>query len=267
MVKDDLLKLAPMTEYQAPELPTLKEVKSELLEKVPKRWKSKAVMATAVGLFGATTLTGCGNVNGSFTPIENTGQPILAPSINRSRTYCSDLHFGGSGGAPIYVAHLTETDALNLIGQQFAAAGINLETALPRPRINAEDIHYELGNFGEAWGYGTMFPHYVEMQLFNEASGTGVVLIKNWSWWLGSRCTNDVRASIERRFLSEHGITVEIIFETGGEFSWWNNDLDWDEIWERVDAGGDFLTDEISEQLMILAEQNLISQITDLMNN
>ena len=270
-MKDDLLKLAPMTEYQAPELPTLNEAEPELLQKVPKRWKNKAVMATAVGLLGATALTGCGNSTGSFTPIEETGNPMPAPSISSARTYCSNLHHGGSIGNPIYVAHFTETDALNIINQQFLQAGIKLDEALPRPRINAENIHYEIGNWGEVWSSGTMFPNYLEVQLVHEDSGVGIVLIKNWYWWLGSPCTTDVRRSIEQRFLNEHGMNVEVIFETGEQLWSWGGqwDLDWDEIWTQMQNGieiTEIIGDEIRTELLKYAETSLTEQVDIIIN-
>jgi len=265
--KRDLLTLAPMEAYKAPDIPTLAKVKPASLQKVPNRWKNKAVIAVATGILGATTLTGCAAPIPSFTPVENTGEPIPAPDVNRLRAYCDisdSIHFGGASSAPIYVAYLTEQDALNLIGQQFAAAGISLEEALPRPRINAEDIH-----FGNEWDFwfrdvepgdsGTMFPNYVEMQLIDETSGTGIVLIKNWEWGRWS-CQESVQASIEQRFQREHGISVEVIFENGGEFGPGSRAPEG--VWDLYFEYG--VTDEVRDILLEQAEERLIEQVDDL---
>jgi len=236
--KDDLITLAPMENYNTPDLPTLTEGTSGLLKKVPSRWKNKAMIVASVSLLGITTLTGCG------------------PTV-----YCSDLHYGGSGGAPIYVAYMTEQEALNIVHAQFENAGINLIEVSPSNSIDASDIHYELGNFGSVHTEGVLFPNYVEMQLIDEGSEIGIVLVKNWSWWLESPCTVDVRESIEQRFLSEYGISVHVIFVEGGTFggirSW---EWDWEEISERVDAGGEMVDDETRYRLIELAEENLIEQ-------
>jgi len=135
-MKDDLLKLTPMTEYEAPELPTLKEVEPDVLVKVPKRWQSKAVMATAVGLFGATVLTGCnihqgvhhGGEGGAPIYVANpTENEVLGQIQNKSfldnRNYCQ-IHHGGFSGAPLYVAYLSEQEALGIIRQELERVGI-----------------------------------------------------------------------------------------------------------------------------------------------
>jgi len=268
MSRKDLLKLASMETYEAPELPTLTEAKPELLKKVPSRWKNKAVIATTVGLFGVATLVGCSSQAPSFTPIEDTGIPILASPSKRTVTYCSDLHFGGSGGAPIYVAYLTEQEALNIIGQQFFEAGLLLEEAMPRPRINASDIYYELGNFGEAWDEGSMFPNYVEMQFIDTDSEVGIVLVKDWSWWLGSSCTENIRESIKRRFQREHNLSVHVIFETGGELGWLSADRSWEEInalWDETSQEY-IISDEIRAELLEEAEALFVLQIQALID-
>ena len=268
MKVNDLIKLAPLENYQAPDLPQLVEAQPDLLKKVPSRWKAKAVIAVATGILGTTALTGCGSQIPSFTPIEYTGNPIPAPNVRASRIYCSDLHFGGSGGAPIYVAHLTEQEALNIIGQQFFQAGIFLEVAMPRPRINASDIYYELGNFGWAHTEGTMFPNYVEMQFIDEGSGVGIVLIKNWSWWLGSSCTTDIQASIERRFQREHGISVRVIFETGRGLGWWSEDWGLEEFdsWWDEETQTRLIPDDVRDPLLEQANENLAEQTQQLID-
>jgi len=267
--KDDLITLAPMENYNAPDLPTLVEGTSDLLKKVPSRWKSKAMMAATVSLFGVVTLTGCGSETPTGSPTMISNDPI-GPITNlspNSGIYCSDLHHGGEGGGPIYVAYMTEQEALNIVHAQFQNAGISLSEALPRHAIDASDIYYELGNFDEVLSSGTMFPNYIEMQFIDEGNQTGVVLVKNWSWGLGSECTVNVRESIEQRFLVEHDITVQVLFERGGSLSW---DTNWDleegdALWDD-ESQSYIISDEIREQLLEDAETRLAEQVQEIID-
>ena len=91
-----------MEDYEAPKLPTLEESKPELLKKVPLRWKRKAMAAAVgLGLLGTIPLSGC------------------------------DFHFGGAGGGPIYVAHFTEYDAMNIIQTRLEEHGLNFDSDVP----------------------------------------------------------------------------------------------------------------------------------------
>ena len=243
--ENNLLTLSPVENYEAPKIPTYQDEKPDLIKKVPARWKKKGIVAmAAIKALGVASLTGCTNQEPSFTPIADTGEATPAPSLGRSTVYCSDLHHGGSGGAPLYVAYLTEQEALNIIGQEFAQAGLNLNEALPRPRVNARDIYYELGNFGMAHTERTMFENYVEMQFIDEESGVGIVLINRWEWGIGWTCPTVVKESIEQRFQREHGISVHVIFEAGA--------------WDWVDAERSLLLE--------LAEERLTEQIEEVID-
>ena len=112
--EDDLLKLKPLKDYKAPELPTYKDDKPDLEKKTPLRWKSKAMIAVVSGLLGVTTLTGC------------------------SRHW---PHYGGAGGAPMYTVYLTEQEALKIIRTQLEHAGLNLDANPPN----------ETMTYGEGW--------------------------------------------------------------------------------------------------------------------
>ena len=101
-MRDNLLTLAPIEDYEVPKLPTLEKAEAELLKKMPSRWKKKAlVAAVGLGMFGAVSLTGC------------------------------DFHFGGAGGGPIYVAHFTEYDAMSIIQTRLEAYGLNFKDNVP----------------------------------------------------------------------------------------------------------------------------------------
>ena len=102
-IKDELLTLTPIEEYQAPSLPTYEDAKPDLKKIVPSRWKNKVMVA-------ATSLA-------LLTPLPLSG--------------CQCFHLGGAGPAPIYVVHLTEQEALVMIRNQLEAVGLNFSDEVP----------------------------------------------------------------------------------------------------------------------------------------
>ncbi|MCL2874514.1 MAG: hypothetical protein FWE29_06265 [Defluviitaleaceae bacterium] len=88
--KDILLSLNPVKSYVPPKIPTLSEIQdnTELLKKLPLRWKNNARIITFLGIMGAgaVTLSACANF----------GRP--------------NIHHGGAGFSPIYVTHPTEQE-------------------------------------------------------------------------------------------------------------------------------------------------------------
>jgi len=277
MKRDDLLTvdistLAPMEDYQAPKFPTYKDEKPNLAKKVPARWKGKGIIATATGLLSAAALTGCGMTQptaSTTTEPAMTELPIpIAPPLVMEPHYCSNLHHGGSGGAPLYVAYLTEQEALGIIRNQLEAAGLSLTEVSPRS-VTIDDVYTELGNFGHAHTTFRAIENDIQMHLINEENEMGIVVVPDWSWWLESECTVEVRDRITQRFLHEHGISVHILFDTGAAVSWWDGDWEWEDIWDD-ETGTYVLDDEIQTHAREragekLAEQvqNFISQLRD----
>jgi len=74
------------------------------------------LIAATIGLLGTTALTCC-------AVFENT--------IPEHPIYCRSIHHGGAGGGPIYVAHLTEQEALTIIRDQLEEVGLNLNEVQP----------------------------------------------------------------------------------------------------------------------------------------
>ena len=132
--KHDLLSLCPVSSYAAPAYPTKIDAggDSALLKKLPSRWQ-KGAAAACVGLMGAAALTGC---------------PPPWP------------HGGGSGGAPMYVAHLTEQEALAVIRPLLEAAGLVFGAPPAVPYIV-----YIIG-----WGA-------VGIELFDQGKNVGIALL------------------------------------------------------------------------------------------
>ena len=162
MNKEDLLTLTPVTDYQAPDLPTFATVKPEILKRMPSRWRNKTLVAT-VGLLGIAALAGC-SVNEEIPQLESQYQGEYSlGQINRTEPHelVVGLHFGGFGGAPIYVAHLTEQEVREFILTNLTAAGLNFDESMERYFVAAAE-------FG-----GTYFDH------FDSERRVGII---NLSW-------------------------------------------------------------------------------------
>jgi len=243
--KNSLLTLTPMEKYEAPQLPTYAGDLPNFERKIPRRWKNKAVIATAVGILGATALTGC-------SVIEN-----LRSNDN---FYCSDLHHGGAGGAPIYVVSITEQEALEMIRYQLANVGVNLvEPSFPKTAM-IDDVYIEIGDHGEVYDVRPMFSNEIGMQLVDEENSIGIVL-RGWWRHLESSCTIGVHERVEQRFLREHDLSsVGVFFRTshGTRFDAdeiWN--LDDDELYELENYDESFI------RARSQAERDLNRQIQD----
>ena len=97
LTKVNLLTLAPMEDYQTPDLPTYQDTKPDLSKKIPTRWKNKAMIAaTSLTLLSTIPLSSC----------------------------IPGLHHGGAGGAPMYVVQLTEQEAIEIIRAQLEETGL-----------------------------------------------------------------------------------------------------------------------------------------------
>ena len=240
MCKDDLLTLIPIIEYQAPDLPTLEKAEAELLKKMPSRWKKKALIAAAAGILGTTALTGC-------SVIEN---------ITPNRTiYCPDLHHGGAGGGPIYIVHLTEQEAVELIRNQLAEVGLNLNEVSPTRAVTINDVYVDSEWDGEVF---RVFRDDVGMQLLDEENQVGVVAVnRSWDWGLGSACTIETSQRIVDSFLDEHGTQVGVFFRRSEWVGWFDGGDDEVSEEEKVEAR-ERIEDHLTEQV-----QNFIAQLRE----
>lgn len=161
--KAALLRVTPVAAYQTPKLPTYEGDRPNLEQKVPRRWKNK-VMAAGAGLLTVTTLAGCETpptTDPEITPL----LPSEVTSWSGWKNHDCRMHHGGAGGGPIYVAYLTEQEALGIIRGQLEAAGLKFDDALPNYRVEIDDSAY----FGEI--------HHIGLGLFNEENKLGISII------------------------------------------------------------------------------------------
>ena len=251
--KEDLLTLEPMESYKAPELPTYTDAKPNLEQKIPRRWQSKAVNAAIIGVLGTAALSGCGNGLVEQGVIQRNG--ITSPRAQMQTYYCQNLHHGGAGGAPIYVAYNTEQEVLGMIRNRFGAAGLNFREVSPPLSVTIDDVYTELGNFGHVHTTFRAVEDDIYLHLINEATGVGLVVVPNWFWWPGSPCEVEVQARITQRFLLEHGINVYVFFDRGKGVHYWERGVWEDDEWHELDM------DEVTEQAYVQAQELMGEQI------
>ena len=243
MESKNILTLTPLGDYEAPKLPTYSDAKLNLEKKIPHRWKNRALIAMTAGLLGTTALTGC-SVSQNVEP---------APTI-----YCPDLHYGGAGGGPLYVVHLTEQEALEMIRNQLEEVGLNLNEVLSPYNVIVEGIYEEGFDGGEPH---RLFQNGIEMHLLDEENEIGIVTHR-WGWALDGTCTIETNERIVQRFLDEHDILVGVFFRGRIHIGWDDNGRDLeeyeDEIAQAMISLENELTDQIQDFIAQLREEDII---------
>jgi len=257
--KNDLLTLAPMEEYQAPDLPTLEESEPEFLKKLPSRWKNKAMTAAMTGLFGVNMLSGCGNTLRDYQSAGNeptlegnrTVNDSIPYAMPNDRIVCPDLHWGGAGESPMYVVYLTEQEALELIRNELAEVGLNLNEISPSRSITVDGVYVE-----DEWDgdYFRILQDDIEMQMLDEDGEIGVSVISRfWDWGLDTTCTIETSERIVQTFLEDQDVSVGVFF---------NRSLDAWGTWDE-EKGVSVLSEEEEAELRARIEDELITQVQE----
>ena len=216
-IKNDLLQLTPMESYNTPDLPTLAKGTPDLSKKVPSRWKSKVMVAAVAGLLGTTALAGCDDYQ---------------------------MHYGGAAMAPLYVAYLTEQEALGIVRSQLEEAGLNF---VDLPIEWSLTVSFDRGD------------EQVGVDLFDEDNRLAIMLI-NLGEQVGWRelWYDRVHRSLEEGFSSEYFDTVYVLFSDTEQWE------DWDEEEnesQRIEAHGrieESLLKDIQELIHQLREDGVI---------
>ena len=112
-----------MTTYKEPDLPTFEEQKPDLAKKVPKSWKSKAVIGATISILGIGVFGAHQHLKSNTIPESCGVEEWWGTLSNYQYNLCIRSHHGGAFG-PIYVAHLTEQEAFRIIIERLEAVGI-----------------------------------------------------------------------------------------------------------------------------------------------
>ena len=227
----DLLSLAPLEEYKKPIIPTYKDEKPDLMKKMPARWKNKAIAATAMGLLGTATLSSC--VNTTQSDLSNW-------SVLEDHQYCW-MHHGGGGAAPLYVAYLTEQEAIGIIRAELEAVGIEFAENSTSYSIKIDDTE-EGGRV-----------HNMEANLVNEEHNIAISIaapndfhIPFWRFEM-----DEIAGQIEAEFAKNHPHLAMGLF---------CNPSSWVGSWDWYDDEDDAVTDEEKKEARQRLEANLIAQ-------
>jgi len=184
---DCLLNLKPVKKYRIPKYPVYMQAydNPELLKKLPSRWQNNAKVIGCLSVMGVLTMTGCSQI---FGPGPGPGPGSGACSK------CGFSHFGGSGGAPIYVVYLTEQEALTLIRTKAETEGLSLNSEPPDYKVNV-------------WWQE------VGLDLYNEEKDVAVALVgpkeSGWHWCAQSK---DMAAEARKEFAKlETSTTIGVL--------------------------------------------------------
>ena len=170
---ESLLRIGPVEEYCAPEIPKLEETRDKvaLLKKLPSRWQKNAKVVACIGLAGALTLSGCAHyLRSQYNAVDNIthSQESGYEAFQNQEEFdlVVRLH-GGGAGSLFYVVHMTEQEVIGIIRNLLEAAGLNFDADPP-------DYIVDFVDSGLARGLPTH-----DIELFDEERG---VAISHISW-------------------------------------------------------------------------------------
>ena len=201
------------------------------------------------GFFIVTLLAGCGDVANEqmeylqlseIVPQEN----LVATRSQMQLHYCSERYSSLHRLNESYHAFVPEQLVHDMVRNQFETAGLSLHELSQPLSVVIDDVYTELLDYEAMWSGEASTPMRVEgvdpyrtlsddiyLHFIDEATGIGLVFILNWesSWWTG--CEGEVRSRITQRFLLEHGISVQVLFDQGistrnGVIHYWDEKLD-----------------------------------------
>lgn len=246
----------------------------------------KLIRITTLSLCGfliVTILTGCADTanepnepNESAQPCESVPQDNLVATRSQMPThYCAERYFGGYSFNESYVAYVSKELVHHMIRHQFETAGLNLHELSPPLSVVIDDVYTELLDYEAMWRGDTSTPMRVAgvdpsrtlpddiyLYFVDEATGIGLVFILNWGRFLWGECEMEVRARITQRFLLEHGIPVQVLFDRGVSTDYWGINY-WDEELEEMVF---FEGEAANERAHELATEKMAQQIQAFIN-
>ena len=233
-MKDNLLCITPIKNYNAPRIPTWESKQNDLalLKKLPLRWRKNAIAITSIGIIGMMALSGC-----SQHRQQEQVDPVQGVNIN-----ISPAHNGGAPSMPFYAVYLTEQEALGIIRSQLES--------------------YELNFISHPLGYTiTVDGRSINLDLIDEDNGIAVVYICRRGH---APPTDRSRAmAIANGFMEQYGITVGVFYNPGDqitslEFSELSDEGILDRMLEAKPALEANLTEQVQEFIASLHEKGMI---------
>jgi hypothetical protein len=185
--------LKPVKNYEAPKLPTLEAARgnSELLKKLPSKWKKQTVAAACMGIVGLSALSGGislaagpselhhgGDGGTPFYFTQPTEQETAAEALARYRAQLETAelslhaHMGGTGSGPFYMVYFTEQEVSGFIRAMLENAGLDFSAVPPdinvsvREYFNGSNRNLGINLFDEGRNVGISFPGIVAPRLY-----------------------------------------------------------------------------------------------------
>ena len=158
---------SPMQEYSTPAYPTRGMNPLAKSKKLPARWMKNAAIVACIGAMSLSTLVGC--TNGTQSPVAYDNGVEYSQnydSHNSNERYIDievHMHRGGFAGNPIYVAYLTEQEALGIIRDRLFQLNSNFDSPLPDYEATFEALEE--------------FP--TTLSFFDEYSRQGIVFVND----------------------------------------------------------------------------------------
>ena len=169
-MNDLSFQIIPVKNYKVPMIPTLSDNNSDLLKKMPKRWRKNAKVLASWGLVGMLALSGCSITNNSHNTNERQiiewqrevegrwsnewqrnaewRQNNLEHNLGDTQHYYHryrelDINMyrlqpGGAGGGGYFI-HLTEHEALGIVRTRLEAAGLVFFNSRVQGRVTLTD--------------------------------------------------------------------------------------------------------------------------------
>jgi len=259
-----------MQSYSPPAYPTRGANPAAVLKKLPIRWAKNAAIIACLGALSLGALTGCGETPQTTAtgPVPYSGE--TENTVETPATYPFDqypyatlieerafdifvrTHHGGSGGGPIYVAHLTEQEALGIVRNALEEAGFDFSSNVPAHEI-------------EWWPTETLPIHLYDAQK-NRAVVFADLPHNNWTWQFG---TERELEQIHEGFAQQTDLPVEVFYCEGYILGWSGFGDEHGEwiapIGGRDDWDAEFDVNTTKEEQLRLAgpalEQSLLTQV------
>ncbi|MCL2562982.1 MAG: hypothetical protein FWE08_02990 [Oscillospiraceae bacterium] len=240
--------LSPMQNYTPPTYPNRNTLDRAKLRTAPRRWAKHAAVLACIGVLGFGALTGCAaprtyppascedGLHGVIAAYTQGGSHYLEARREFDVVVCA--HWGGSGGGPIYVAYLTEQEALGIIRNRLCEAGICFDAPVPDYAAIAENSELEAT---------------ARLALFDERTRQGIVFPATWwddfIWW--NMTHGQIEDALQQGFARRFNVSATFMQNPGESIG----DYDWVWDWELDQEIATFTEDEKQEAGAILYER------------
>jgi len=200
------LRINPVEDYKAPEIPIFGDNNADMLKKLPSRWQKNVKVIASLGLVGMLAFSSCGNI-GNNSWRQNNIEHNLGYAQGIYSGYSESellvrLHTGGGGGSA-YIVHLTEQEAFGIIRARLEAAGLVFNSTPPKYTVEIQRRQEGQQEYG--------------LELFDAHKGVGIAFVSwigaNRSWRMTER---EIAGLLDEAFAERTDNIIVGAFYNGG---------------------------------------------------